>query len=444
MSNNRRPLQLASILLCSGVVSGCGQINAPTPAEGDQAGGMRQAKPFTISLRHTQVRDDARLKLKLLEDVAKRMEAAVPGLTVELEGIEDKVNRFEKLPAEMAAGAPPKIFDLFGGSDTQKYVKAGRLLDLTPILEELKLKDRFFDLDEFTVDGKIYGLPTASFVEGVYYNKKIFRELGVEVPKTWEELIAIAEKAKANGITPFALAAADGWVINMLMNTLWVRTAGPDSVQGFVSGSRKWTDPDVLDGFKRYELLVKRGYFPEGSLGLKYAEQQYKFRAGNAAMLFDGSWASGAIADPQWSKIANDVGFFNFPDTGGKGDGWINGSYSNGYGFAANLSEQEKEAAKAFIRIMYSDEMQRRQLKETGVLPAMKLIDQSGFYPIVDEIMQTTRFKQFPAFDAVVQAKVREALETAMQELVGGKLTAEQVVEKLQRVQEAANKEAKR
>ncbi|MFK7694630.1 extracellular solute-binding protein [Paenibacillus sp. HJGM_3] len=438
---------LSSVLLLSTVLTACGKEQTGNAGTTSTPGGATKApdvKPFTISLRHTQVRDDAKLRLKLLEDVAKKTEANVPGLKIELEGVEDKVNRFEKLPAEMAAGSPPKIFDLFGGTDTQKYAKANRLLDLTPILTELGLKDKFFNLDEFTVDGKIYGLPTAGFVEGLFYNKKIFKDLGVEVPKTWDEFLAVADKAKAKNITPLALASADAWVINMMVNTLWVRTAGADSVDGFVAGTRKWTDPDVLDGFKRYETLVKKDYFQEGNLGLKYAEQQNKFRNGEAAMMFDGSWANSAIVDPEKSKIPNDVGFFSFPNLGGKGDNLINGSYSNGYGFSASLNDQEKKAVKEFIKQMFNEETQKRQLKESGFVPAMKLSDLSGVNPIVGEILKAANSKQFPAFDSIVQAKVRETLETSMQELLGGKATAEKVVEKVQKAQEDANKETKK
>ncbi|GAA3410503.1 extracellular solute-binding protein [Paenibacillus hodogayensis] len=408
------------------------------PADPAEAG---EAKPFTVTLRHVQVRDDAKSRLTMLEDAVRLMEAEVPGLKVELEGVEDKVNRFEKLPAEMATGTPPKMFDLFGGADTHKYVKANRLLDVTPILNELGLQSKFYNLDEFTVDGKVYGLPMAGFVEGVYYNKGIFRKLGVQVPATWEELLDVAGKAKAQGITPIAIASADAWVLNMTANTLWVRTAGADSVPGFVAGKRKWTDPDVAEGFRLFETLVKRGYFQEGSLALKYAEQQNKFKAGEAAMMFDGSWANSALLDKQKSLAAEDIGFFNFPNVGGKGDSLINGSYSNGYGFSANVDEYELRAVKAFIKAMFSETMQKRQLTEVGVLPAMKLSDLSGVPAIVGEVLQAAGAKQFPAFDSIVQAKVRETLETGMQELIGGKTTPERLLEAVQRAQEAASKE---
>ena len=51
------------------------------------------------------------------------------------------------------------VFDVFGSPDAALYAKEGLMLDLTPILDELGLKDKFSDLGPFTYDGKVYGLP---------------------------------------------------------------------------------------------------------------------------------------------------------------------------------------------------------------------------------------------------------------------------------------------
>ncbi|UJF31914.1 extracellular solute-binding protein [Paenibacillus hexagrammi] len=248
-------------------------------------------------------------------------------------------------------------------------MKADRLLDLTPIIDELGLRDKFYSFDEFTVNGKIYGLPMAGYVEGLFYNKKLLSENGIQPPQTWDELMAAAAVLKAKGIVPFALAAKDSWVINMMTNTLWVRTAGVDSVQGLLDGTKKWTDPDMLEAFSKYETLVTNKYFQEGSLALSYAEQQNKFMAGEAAFMFDGSWANTPLVDMEKSGISGDVGFMNFPDVGGPGDGYINGGWSNAYGFSKKLTDRQLVAAKAFIRQMYNEPMQKRQLLEEGMPP---------------------------------------------------------------------------
>lgn len=445
-------LVLATTCSLALTLAGC---STDKPASGTAQGGQTGAstaepkkeepkKPesFTITLRHTQVKDTQKKRLAMLQDVVKATEAKVPGLQIQLDGVEDKVNRFEKLRAEMAAGSPPEIFDLFGGTDTKDYVKANRLLDLTPILDELGLKDKFYSLEEFTVDGKIYGLPMAGYVEGIFYNKKVLKDNGIEPPKTWDEFIAACDKLKAKSITPIALASKDAWVINMMMNTLWVRTAG-HSTNGFLGGSKKWTDPNVVDAFKKYETLIKKGYVQEGTLALAYAEQQNKFSAGGAAFMFDGSWANTPLIDKEKSKVADDVGFLNFPSVGGPGDSLINGGWSNGYGFSKSVTGNKLAAVKEFIKQMYNDDMQKRQLLEEGMLPALKLKDTSGAQPIIAEIINTSSAQKgtFPAFDASIQTKVRETLERGMQELIAGRTAPEKLTADLQKQQEASNKE---
>lgn len=413
------------------------------PGRDASSGKGVQNAPILLTIRHTQVKDTQKKRLAMLQEVVKATEAKVPGLTITLDGVEDKVNRFEKLRAEMAAGNPPEIFDLFGGTDTKDYVKANRLLDLTPILQELGLTDKFYSFEEFTVNGKIYGIPMAGYVEGLYYNKKILTQQGIKLPETWDELVAAATKLKAAQITPFAMAAKDSWVINMMINTMWVRTAGADSIEGFLNGSKQWTDPEVLKAFEQYRTLIQKDYFQDGSLALAYAEQQNTFSSGNAAFMFDGSWANTPLLDPEKSVIARDVGFMNFPSMGGPGDGYINGGWSNAYGFSKKVTPEQLLAIKEFIKQMYTESMQKRQLVEEGMPPAMKLQDTSQVNPLITEILHVFANSKgtFPAFDSRIQTKVREKLERGMQELLGGRTDPASLMTELQKQQEASNKE---
>ncbi|MBP1967395.1 extracellular solute-binding protein [Paenibacillus aceris] len=438
----RTLIQVAGGVTVSFILSACSSLNLTNSGSATPAPGAK-GEPVMLTIRHTQVKDTQKKRLAMLQEVVKNTEAKVPGLSITLDGVEDKVNRFEKLRAEMAAGNPPEIFDLFGGTDTKDYVKANRLLDLTPILNELGLMDKFYSFEEFTVDGKIYGIPMAGYVEGLYYNKKILSDNQIKPPQTWDDLLAAAAKLKAQKITPFALAAKDSWVINMMSNTMWVRTAGPSSIEGFLDGSKHWTDPDVVDAFEKYNLLVKKGYFQEGSLALSYAEQQNKFSSGEAAFMFDGSWANTPLLDPEKSAIVKDIGFMSFPDMGGPGDGYINGGWSNAYGFSKKVTPAQLVAIKEFIVQMYNESMQKRQLVEEGMPPAMKLQDTSNVNPLITQILDVFANSKgaFPAFDSRIQTKVREKLERGMQELVGGRTDPVTLMSEIQKQQDASNKE---
>ncbi|TLS48663.1 extracellular solute-binding protein [Paenibacillus antri] len=405
-------------------------------------------EPFTVSLRHIQIGEAQKFRKAILDDVVAATEAEIPGLTFELDGVEDQVNRFTKLPAEMAAGNPPKIFDLFGGTgDALKYAAAGRLLDLTPILAELGIGDKFLNLSQFTLDGKVYGLPIGGNTEGFYYNQAMFEQYGIAPPKTWEELEAAAETLKSNGVTPFAMGSKGAWVPLMMVNTMIGRYAGPESINGFLSGSAKWNSPEVVAAFAKYKEWVDKGYFTKGELGLEYADMLNQFVTGKAGMMFDGSWRSSVFKDPEQAfDLTGKVGYFNMPAVpNGVGDqSFVNGNYGNGYGFSANLNENELKAVKAFIKNLYNDEMQLRGLLEDGVLPSMKLSDDALSKvedPIVKEVMNLmkTAGGAFSHFDSVVQSDVYKESEAQIQKLIAGQASPEQVGEAMQKVQDTAN-----
>ncbi|GAB2697787.1 extracellular solute-binding protein [Paenibacillus thermoaerophilus] len=450
MMKTKKGLPVAMVMALAVAAAGCGgdsDDGSVSPAANASSAPTVQpaepAKEFKMTIRHINVRETSKNTLALLQEVAKKTEAEVPGLKFELDGVEDTVNRDQKLKAEMAAGNPPPIFNLFGGDDTKNYSKAGRLLDLTPIIQELGLSDKFLNLGEFTVDGKVYGLPEAGYVEGFFYNTKMFADAGVQVPTTWDEFLQVCEALKAKGITPIALGGGggDAWAINMLVNSMFVRHGGVEIQEGFTTGKTKWTDKPVVDGLKMLDELKQKGYLDKNAIAQKYAEGQAKFYTGQAAMLFDGTWAIAGITGES-STIKDNVGFFNFPNVGGPGDNTINGGFSNGYGFSSKLNENELKAVKAFIKNYYTEANQKLELAQSGRIPSMKLSDTGDAKGLIVEAVkvQNKQKAAFPAFDSLVQASVKKTLEEAVEELVGGKITPEQAAEKVQKAQEEANK----
>lgn len=449
------------VLVSSTVLTACGGNNGNTPSTNTNNANSTETatptptpeekvEPFTVSLRHIQIGEAQKFRKAILDDVVAMTEAEVPGLTFELDGVEDSVNRFTKLPAEMAAGNPPVIFDLFGGEgDALKYGASGRLLDLAPILEELGIKDSFLNLNQFTQDGKIYGLPIGGNTEGFYYNEELFSQLGLSEPKTWAELETAAQTLKDNGYTPFAMGSKGAWVPLMLVNTLVGRYAGPESVDGFSDGTAKWNSPEVVSAFTKYREWVDKGYFTKGELGFEYADMLNEFLMGKAGMMFDGSWRASVFSDEaQAGALTNKVGFFTMPAVdGGVGDQtFINGNYSNGYGFSSKVTDQELVAVKAFIKNLYSEEMQLRGLLEDGVLPSIKLSSEATG-KVEDKIVKkvinimSESGGAFSHFDSTVPSSVYKESEDLILKLIAGNVDAQAVGDGLQAVQDTANAE---
>lgn len=420
-------------------VSACGKNKTPPPSELE----TNKYREVTLSLRHTQIKESSEPRLRLLEDVVAKTMAENAEITIKLEGIDEIVNRDTKLKQEMVAGNPPDIFEVFGGADIKLYVKANRMLNLTPILQELNLIDKFQSLAEFTIDGQIYGIPYGGYSEGVFYNKVIFNELGIEIPKTWDELIEASETIKKSGYTPFGLAAKNAWVAGMLWNTIMERHVGIDAFYDLLTGEAKWTDPNFIKGFEAYSELVDREYFPKSVLALPYSSQAGHMLRGKAAMVFTGTWDANPFTSMDAGILRGQIGFFSFPAIpNGMGDqGSLNSSYSNGFGFSSNLTEDQIAAVKLFIANYFNEDVQKRAFMEDKLLPSMKMTDSSDMDPLMNEIVtvMSQATSKWPAFDAIVQPSVTAEIGSGLQELLGKLQTPQQVAEKIQAVQNKAN-----
>lgn len=447
---------LSLFFVASTLLAGCGSSNDKNTAnEGNTAANNKPAneakvsdEPFEITIRHTQIGEAKKFRLAILEDVVKKTQEAVPGLTIKLDGVDSEVNRKEKLRGEMAAGKPPEVFDVFGSPDAELYAKEGLMLDLTPILDELGIKDKFTTLAPFTHEGKIYGLPIGGSIEGIFYNKEYFEQKGLTAPKTLDELEAIAEKIKADGKIPFAQSSKDAWIPLMTTNNLWSYYAGPDITYGFKAGETKWTDENMVKAIAKHQEWVQKGYFKKGELGFEYADMRNQVITGEAIMMMDGSWANSVFRDPaQAGDLVGKIGYFNLPPVK-EGDPYVvMQDANNGYGFSSAVGEDPRklEAVKEFIKNMWTDEMQLRGLKEDGVLPAMKM-DLEQMKTTSDDPLMQDIFKgvseigtSFPAFDALVQAEVNTALSMGIQQIIGGEIEPQKMLENVQAAQDAAN-----
>jgi raffinose/stachyose/melibiose transport system substrate-binding protein len=169
--------------------------------------------------------------------------------------------------------------------------------------------------------GKMLSLPTEFNLEGVWYNKKIFADNNVSVPKTWDQLVAAAAKLKAAGVQPFAASGIQGWPITRLVGNYIFSTLGANAMANVIDGKAKLTDPKYVAAAQAVADLGAKGYFGSGVGSLDYTPAEQLFLQGKAAMFYMGSWILGELNDPKQNEIGlANVGFFPFPKVaGGKG-----------------------------------------------------------------------------------------------------------------------------
>jgi raffinose/stachyose/melibiose transport system substrate-binding protein len=202
-----------------------------------------------------------------------------------------------------------------------------------------------------TDDGKTtFCVPMASVIHGFIYNKDIFKEVGVEPPKTEEEFLATLEKIKAHGTyTPLVLGTNDQWEAA----TMGYQNIGPnywkgeEGRKGLIDGSMKMTDKAQIDTFA---ALAKWGAFMgDGYKAQTYPDSQNLFGLGKGAVYAAGSW------DISTFRAQNvNMGAFKAPPPAGAGDCYISDHTDIGIGL--NAKSANAEDAKKFLDWVGSDE----------------------------------------------------------------------------------------
>ncbi|MBV8143090.1 MAG: carbohydrate ABC transporter substrate-binding protein, partial [Verrucomicrobia bacterium] len=221
-----------------------------------------------------------------------------------------------------------------------------------------------------TDDGKTaFAVPMASVIHGFFYNKAIFKELGLSVPKTESDFLAVLEKVKANGkYIPLVMGTKDQWEsatmgYQNIGPTLW---DGETGRKDLIKGTAKYNGGGFLAAF---EALAKwRPYLPPGYQALAYPDSQNLFAQGRGAIYPAGSWDIGVFRQMN-PKL--DFGAFKPYSFDGKTEPIIDDHPDIALGL--NAASKNQEAARVFLSWIASPEFAQLY---ANALP--------GFFPLAN------------------------------------------------------------
>ncbi|XMA35820.1 extracellular solute-binding protein [Streptomyces albogriseolus] len=264
-----------------------------------------------------------------------------------------------KIKTAIGAGQAPTIIWGWGGGTLRAYAEAGQVEDLTPWFDENPdVKNGLFpsSFGAATVDGKIYAMPSETVQPIIlYYNRKVFDQVGVEPPETWDDIMALVPKFNAKGIAPFALGGQSRWTNMMWLEFLFDRIGGPEVFQAAIEGEKNaWSHPDAIKALTALQDLVEADGFVKGfsSITADSNADQALLYTGRAAMMLHGAWSYGIQqADGGDFVSSGSLGFMNFPAVeGGKGDlSNTVGNPAQYLSISSKASAEEKKVAKEFF-----------------------------------------------------------------------------------------------
>jgi ABC-type glycerol-3-phosphate transport system substrate-binding protein len=156
-----------------------------------------------------------------------------------------------------------------------------------------------------------------SVLVGTFYNKKVFEEVGVEVPKSWDELMAVCEKIKAAGKVPFYYPGKDTWALTMVLNEGFIReyakTPEKEFFEKINTNKLHFSDLELLkDALMKDKSIITKGYVQPAFLSGTYDEEQAALANGDVAMIFQGTWVMDEI-NKKFPEQATDIGAFAIP-----------------------------------------------------------------------------------------------------------------------------------
>lgn len=250
------------------------------------------------------------------------------------------------------------------GKLTDTMISEQQVLDITDLLgmtipgESGTVSDKIIPgfTDSLTSspyqDGKLYLAPINYSPCGLFYNAALFEEKGWTLPTTWEEMWALGDAAKAEGIALFTYPTTG--YFDAFFSALLNETAGPEVYSKLMTyDTASWELPEVKEAF---EIVGKLASYTEENTVANanadgFTKNQQLILDNKAIFVTNGTWLPGEMADAPRAEGFK-WGFMALPALDASSDRFSTTFVEQVYipSAATNV-----DAAKQFIAFIYSD-----------------------------------------------------------------------------------------
>lgn len=249
------------------------------------------------------------------EEMVKAFEAANPDINIEIETRPGGGEGDNLIKTRLATGTMADVFRYNSGSLFQAINPQQFLVDLTNEPWQANVQDSFKQVVT-APDGTVRGAPGgAAMGGGIFYNKKIYEELGLAIPKSWDEFMANNEKIKAAGKVAVIQTYADTWTSQLfvLADYYNVSAQDPTFAERYTAGAAKYaTEPAAMRGFEKLQATHDAGFLNEDFAAAKYDDGIRMLLDGEGAHYPMLTFATTAMVQSAPEK-AGDIGFFAQP-----------------------------------------------------------------------------------------------------------------------------------
>jgi raffinose/stachyose/melibiose transport system substrate-binding protein len=281
-------------------------------------------------------------------------EAANPDIKIDIEQRPGGADGDNLIKTKLATGDMSDVFNYNSGSLFQQINPTQNLVDLSNEPWQADVLPSFKQVVTAT-DGSVRGAPFgAAMGGGILYNIPIYKELGLTVPKTWDEFMANNEKIKAAGKVPVIQTFGDTWTSQLfvLSDYFNVAAAVPNFAADYTANKAKYAStPAAMAGFQHQADVLKAGYLNADYAAAKFEDGVKDVATGKGAQY---PMLTFAVSTVQTLAPENlkDVGFFATPGTDAAKNGVTVWEPAGLYIPASN--KDHLDAAKKFVAFVVS------------------------------------------------------------------------------------------
>ncbi|MEU9578479.1 N-acetylglucosamine/diacetylchitobiose ABC transporter substrate-binding protein [Streptomyces chilikensis] len=280
-------------------------------------------------------------------------------------------------------GTPPDLIDNSGAEQMDMGVLVGQkqLADLTPLLDapsfddpDKKVRDTLrpgiVEMGQFDGD-PVYVLYYAYTTYGVWYSQKALDQLEVEYPETWDDMLAVCEKAKKKGVAGWTYPGQYPYYIPFSLYAMIGKVGGADVLKAIDNlEPNAWKHPAVKACFEAYYELYRKGYVLKGTPGLSHTQSQAAWAEGKALFIPNGSWVENESAEVIPDDFGVSIGAPSGLDSSDKmpfGTLWASGAEP----FVVPAKAKNPPGGMEQLRIMLGEESSRNFTSKVKSLSAL-------------------------------------------------------------------------
>jgi ABC-type glycerol-3-phosphate transport system substrate-binding protein len=236
-----------------------------------------------------------------IAEIEKTFESKNPDIDLEFVFV-PYTDHIQKLKIDLAAGEGPDVFGLQIGASIAEFHSF--LTELTPYAQK-EWSNWPADVSSFaqsllSEQGKYYGMPLGITYAGLMWADRLWlSKYGLSIPKNIDELRNVSKVLRSKGDLPVVIGAKDDWInLDTWMNI--ANDINPAKLYAAIDGKTAFTDPDIIESFRIWQLLFTESIVQDGALGVNmYNDTTDLFHTeGKVPVFFNGSWEIGSFLSP--------------------------------------------------------------------------------------------------------------------------------------------------